>query len=57
MVSIGADKSKQTVLREQSDQCLHCLSFHLHLLGVLKNQTVPFSGQLLYLFRMGAPVA
>ena len=29
--SFRTDRSRQTVLEEQSDQGLHCLLFHLHL--------------------------
>ena len=42
LVGIGTDRSEQTVqtqirllLQEQSDQGLHCLSFHLHFLDAL----------------------
>ena len=41
-VNIGADRSEETaqtqirlLLKEQSDQSLHCLAYHMHLLDAL----------------------
>ena len=62
ILCIGTDRSQQTVqtkirllLKKQSDQGLHCLSFHQHLLDALMRCYIKlfyFLGQLWQLFRV-----
>lgn len=54
IVSIEIERIEQTVqtqssliLKEQSDEGLHCLPFHHSALLRCKNQTVPFLGQVI----------
>ena len=53
ILCIGTDRSQQTVLlKKQSDQGLHCLPFHQHLLDAMLHQTFLFLGQLWQLFEV-----
>ena len=55
VLNIGTDRSEQTVqtqirllLKEQSDQGIHCLPFHLHVFDILLHSISkhPLPGQL-----------